>query len=312
MKTIPTPAVTAFKEVKKMSNNIEKYDAEADKVQHIPISELKPFEGHPFKVVDDEAMLRTTESIAQFGVLTPLLVRSLDDGSLQIISGHRRVHAAEAAGLSEVPVIIRDMTDDEAVVLMVDSNLQRENILPSERAFAYKMKLEAMKHQGERTDLQNDGTSTQVAQKLSVERIGDDVGVSKDTIRRYIRLTNLIPELLDMVDQQKISFNPAVELSYLTPEEQQHVIEAMDYTQASPSLSQAMRLKKLSQEGGCTLEDMYDILGEVKKGDLERVAFKSEQLRKYFPKSYTPRQMQDTIIKLLEQWHKKRQRGQEL
>ncbi len=295
-----------------MSNNIEKYDAEADKVQHIPISELKPFEGHPFKVVDDEAMLRTTESIAQFGVLTPLLVRSLDDGSLQIISGHRRVHAAEAAGLSEVPVIIRDMTDDEAVVLMVDSNLQRENSLPSERAFAYKMKLEAMKHQGERTDLQNDGTSTQVAQKLSVERIGDDVGVSKDTIRRYIRLTNLIPELLDMVDQQKISFNPAVELSYLTPEEQQHVIEAMDYTQASPSLSQAMRLKKLSQEGGCTLEDMYDILGEVKKGDLERVAFKSEQLRKYFPKSYTPRQMQDTIIKLLEQWHKKRQRGLEL
>ncbi len=298
-------------EVRNMSNNVESYGAEEDRVQRVPITELKPFERHPFKVVDDEAMLRTTESIAQFGVLTPLLVRSLDDGSLQIISGHRRVHAAEAAGLSEVPVIIRDMTDDEAVVLMVDSNLQRENILPSERAFAYKMKLEAMKHQGERTDLQNDGTSTQVAQKLSVERIGDDVGVSKDTIRRYIRLTNLIPELLDMVDQQKISFNPAVELSYLNPEEQQHIIEAMDFTQAAPSLSQAQRLKKLSQEGGCTLEAMQEILGEVKKGDLERVAFKSEQLRKYFPKSYSPKQMQDTIIKLLEQWQKKRLRDQE-
>ena len=310
--TIPTPAVTAFKEVRNVSNNVEKYDVEADRVQHIPIRDLKPFEGHPFKVVDDEAMLRTTESIAQFGVLTPLLVRPMDDGSLQIISGHRRVHAAEAAGLSEVPAIVRNMTDDEAVVLMVDSNLQRENILPSERAFAYKMKMEAIGRQGERTDL----TCGQVGHKSpgikTRDLLAEQAGDSARNVQRYIRLTNLIPELLEMVDQQKISFNPAVELSYLTPEEQQHMIEAMDYTQASPSLSQAMRLKKLSQEGGCTLEAMYDILGEVKKGDLERVAFKSEQLRKYFPKSYSPRQMQDTIIKLLEQWHKKHQRGQEL
>ena len=310
--TIPTPAVTAFKEVRNVSNNVEKYDVEADRVQHIPIRDLKPFEGHPFKVVDDEAMLRTTESIAQFGVLTPLLVRPMDDGSLQIISGHRRVHAAEAAGLSEVPAIVRNMTDDEAVVLMVDSNLQRENILPSERAFAYKMKMEAIGRQGERTDL----TCGQVGHKSpgikTRDLLAEQAGDSARNVQRYIRLTNLIPELLEMVDQQKISFNPAVELSYLTPEEQQHMIEAMDYTQASPSLSQAMRLKKLSQEGGCTLEAMYDILGEVKKGDLERVAFKSEQLRKYFPKSYSPRQMQDTIIKLLEQWHQKHQRGQEL
>ena len=298
-----------------MSNNVESYGLEQDRVQRVPIRELKPFERHPFKVVDDESMLRTTESIAQFGVLTPLLVRPLDDGSLEIISGHRRVHAAKAAGLTEVPVIIRNMTDDEAVVLMVDSNLQRENILPSERAFAYKMKLEAMKRQGERTDLQGEGTSGQIGQKLSgvVSRdiLAEQAGDSSRNVQRYIRLTYLIPELLEMVDQQKISFNPAVELSYLTPEEQQHVIEAMDYTQASPSLSQAMRLKKLSQEGGCSLEDMCDILGEVKKGDLERVAFKSEQLRRYFPKSYTPKQMSDTIIKLLEQWQKKRQRDKE-
>ena len=290
-----------------MSNNVENHEMESDRVQHIPIRDLKPFEGHPFKVIDDEAMLRTTESIAQFGVLTPLLVRPLDDGSLEIISGHRRVRAAEAAGLSEVPVIVRNMTDDEAVVLMVDSNLQRENILPSERAFAYKMKLEAMKRQGERTDL----TSDRVGPKLTNQEIGLATNDSMTQVKRYIRLTNLIPELLEMVDQQKISFNPAVELSYLKLEEQRNLIEAMDYTQASPSLSQAMRLKKLSQEGGCALDDMCEILGEVKKGDLERVAFKSEQLRKYFPKSYTPRQMQDTIIKLLEQWQKKRQRGQE-
>ena len=287
-------------------------DSQLEKVQRIPIAELVPFKNHPFKVVDDEAMLRTTESIAQFGVLTPLIARPLEDGGYEIISGHRRAHAAEAAGLTEVPVIVRDMDDDAAVVLMVDSNLQREIILPSERAFAYKMKLEAMKHQGERTDLQDSGTSTQVAQKLSVEKVGEHDGVSKDTVRRYIRLTNLIPELLDMVDQKQISFNPAVELSYLTPEEQAHVIEAMDFTQAAPSLSQAQRLKKLSQEGGCSLEAMCDIMGEVKKGDLERVAFKSEQLRKYFPKSYTPKQMSETIIKLLEQWQKKRQREQSL
>ena len=288
-------------------------DSQLEKVQKIPISELVPFKNHPFKVVDDEAMLRTTESIAQFGVLTPLIARPLEDGGYEIISGHRRAHAAEAAGLMEVPVIVRDMDDDAATVLMVDSNLQRESILPSERAFAYKMKLEAMKRQGERTDLQGDGTSTQVVSKLrSNEQLGEQNNQSRETVRRFISLTNLIPELLDMVDQKQISFNPAVELSYLTPEEQQQVIEAMDFTQAAPSLSQAQRLKKLSQEGGCTLEAMQDILGEVKKGDLERVAFKSEQLRKYFPKSYSPKQMQDTIIKLLEQWQRKRQREQSL
>ena len=287
-------------------------DSHLEKVQKIPISELVPFKNHPFKVVDDEAMLRTTESIAQFGVLTPLISRPLEDGGYEIISGHRRAHAAEAAGLTEVPVIVRDMDDDAATVLMVDSNLQREQILPSERAFAYKMKMEAIKHQGERTDLQGGTTLSQVETKLrSDEIMGDEMGQSRAQIQRFIRLTNLIPELLDMVDQKQISFNPAVELSYLTPEEQQLVIEAMDFTQAAPSLSQAQRLKKLSQEGGCTLEAMQDILGEVKKGDLERVAFKSEQLRKYFPKSYSPKQMQDTIIKLLEQWQKKRQRDQE-
>ena len=285
-------------------------DSQLEKIQKIPISELVPFKNHPFKVVDDEAMLRTTESIAQFGVLTPLIARPLEDGGYEIVSGHRRVHAAEAAGLTEVPVIVRDMDDDAATVLMVDSNLQRESILPSERAFAYKMKAEALNHQGQRTDL----TSGQVVPKFkrTTEEIAAETGESYKTVQRFIRLTNLIPELLDMVDQKQISFNPAVELSYLTPEEQQHVIEAMDFTQAAPSLSQAQRLKKLSQEGGCTLEAMQDILGEVKKGDLERVAFKSEQLRKYFPKSYSPKQMQDTIIKLLEQWQRKRQREQSL
>ena len=286
-------------------------DSQLEKVQKIPISELVPFKNHPFKVVDDEAMLRTTESIAQFGVLTPLIARPLEDGGYEIISGHRRAHAAEAAGLTEVPVIVRDMDDDAATVLMVDSNLQREQILPSERAFAYKMKMEAIGRQGERTDL----TCGQVGHKSpgmkTREILADQTGDSARNVQRFIRLTNLIPELLDMVDQKHISFNPAVELSYLTSEEQQHVIEAMDFTQAAPSLSQAQRLKKLSQEGGCTLEAMQEILGEVKKGDLERVAFKSEQLRKYFPKSYSPKQMQDTIIKLLEQWQKKRLRDQE-
>ncbi len=287
-------------------------DSQLEKVQKIPISELVPFKNHPFKVVDDEAMLRTTESIAQFGVLTPLIARPLEDGGYEIISGHRRAHAAEAAGLTEVPVIVRDMDDDAATVLMVDSNLQRESILPSERAFAYKMKMDAMKRQGERTDLQAEGTSCQVGTKLRTDEIiAEGLSESARNVQRYIRLTNLIPELLDMFDQKQISFNPAVELSYLTLEEQQHIIEAMDFTQAAPSLSQAQRLKKLSQEGGCTLEAMQEILGEVKKGDLERVAFKSEQLRKYFPKSYSPKQMQDTIIKLLEQWQKKRLRDQE-
>ena len=281
-------------------------EKQLDRVEKIPITELVPFKNHPFRVVEDESMLRTTESIAMFGVLTPLIARPAEDGKYEIISGHRRAHAAAAVGLTEVPVIVRDMDDDVAKILVVDSNLQRENILPSERAFAYKMKADAMKHQGERTDL----TSGQVVPKFkrTTEAIGAETGDSYKTIQRFIRLTNLIPELLDMLDQKKISFNPAVELSYLKPEEQQNLIEAMDFTQAAPSLSQAMRLKKLSQESGCTLEDMCEILGEVKKGDLERVAFKSEQLRKYFPKSYTPRQMSDVILKLLDQWQKKRQR----
>ena len=290
-------------------------DSQLERVQKISINELVPFKNHPFRVVDDEAMLRTTESIAQFGVLTPLIVRPTEDGKYEIISGHRRVRAAELAGLGEVPVIVREMDDDEAVVLMVDSNLQRENILPSERAFAYKMKLEAMKHQGERTDLQKEGTSGQVGPKLrnlrSNQQVADEVGESVKQVQRYIRLTYLIPELLEMLDNKQISFNPAVDLSYLTPEEQQNVIEAMDYTQAVPSISQAQRIKKLSQEGQCTLKAMQDILGEIKKGDLERVAFKSEQIRKYFPKSYSLQQMQDQIIKLLEQWQKKRLRDQE-
>jgi ParB family chromosome partitioning protein len=284
-------------------------EKQQDRVQKIPISELIPFKDHPFRVVEDESMLRTTESVAMFGVLTPLIARPAENGKYEIISGHRRAHAAAAVGLTEVPVIVRDMDDDVAKILVVDSNLQRENILPSERAFAYKMKMEAMTHQGQRTDLLEKETSTQIVPRLrSNEVIGAQNNQSRETVRRFIRLTNLIPELLDMLDHKKISFNPAVELSYLKPEEQQSLIEAMDFTQAAPSLSQAMRLKKLSQERGCTLEDMCVILGEVKKGDLERVAFKSEQLRKYFPKSYTPRQMSDVILKLLDQWQKKRQR----
>ena len=282
-------------------------EKQMDRVQTIPISELVPFKDHPFKVVEDESMLRTTESIAMFGVLTPLIARPTEDGKYEIISGHRRAHAAEAVGLTDVPVIVRDMDDDVAKILVVDSNLQRENILPSERAFAYKMKADAMKHQGERTDL----TSDQVGPKWTNQEIGRATNDSMTQVKRFIRLTNLIPELLEMLDQKKISFNPAVELSYLKPEEQSNLIEAMDFTQAAPSLSQAQRLKKLSQENGCSLEDMCVILGEVKKGDLERVAFKSEQLRKYFPKSYTPRQMSDVILKLLEQWQKKRQRDRE-
>ena len=284
-------------------------DKQMDRVQKIPITELVPFKDHPFKVVEDESMLRTTESISMFGVLTPLIARPMEDGKFEIISGHRRAHAAEAVGLTEVPVIVRDMDDDVAKILVVDSNLQRENILPSERAFAYKMKLEAMNRQGMRTDLQSEGTSTQVVSKLrSNELLGAQNNQSRETVRRFIRLTNLIPEILEMVDQKRIAINPAVELSYLKPEEQKNLLEAIDFTQATPSVSQAMRLKKLSQEGGCKLEDMCEILAEVKKGDLERVAFKSEQLRKYFPKSYTPRQMSDVILKLLDQWQKKRQR----
>ena len=284
-------------------------EKQMDQVRKILLTKLVPFKDHPFKVVEDESMLRTTESISMFGVLTPLIARPTEDGRYEIISGHRRAHAAEAVGLTEVPVIVRDMDDDVAKILVVDSNLQLENILPSERAFAYKMKLEAMNGQGMRTDLQSEGTSTQVVSKLrSNELLGAQNNQSRETVRRFIRLTNLIPEILEMVDQKRIAFNPAVELSYLKPEEQKNLLEAIDFTQATPSVSQAMRLKKLSQEGGCKLEDMCEILAEVKKGDLERVAFKSEQLRKYFPKSYTPRQMSDVILKLLDQWQKKRQR----
>ena len=284
-------------------------EKQMDRVQKIPLTELVPFKDHPFKVVEDESMLRTTESISMFGVLTPLIARPTEDGKFEIISGHRRAHAAEAVGLTEVPVIVRDMDDDVAKILVVDSNLQRENILPSERAFAYKMKAEAMKHQGSRSDLWIEGTSSQLGTKLRTdEQIARQVGESRNQIQRFIRLTNLIPEILEMVDQKRIAFNPAVELSYLKAEEQKNLLEAIDFTQATPSVSQAMRLKKLSQEGGCKLEDMCEILAEVKKGDLERVAFKSEQLRKYFPKSYTPRQMTDVILKLLDQWQKKRQR----
>lgn len=287
-------------------------ESQLERVQNISISKLVPFKDHPFKVVDDEAMLRTTESIAQYGVLTPLIARPLEAGGYEIISGHRRAHAAEMAGLTEVPVLVRQMDDDAATVLMVDSNLQRENILPSERAYAYKMKLEAMKHQGERSDLQALGTSRRVVGKLeAADILGQDSGESGRQVQRYIRLTNLIPELLEMVDQKQISFNPAVELSYLAPEEQEIFMQAMDEVQASPSLSQAQRLKKLAQEGDFSMDAAREIMNEVKKGDLERVTFRNEQLRKYFPRSYTTQQMQDTIIKLLDQWQKKKARDQE-
>ena len=283
-------------------------ESQLERVQNISISELVPFKDHPFKVADDEAMLRTTESIAQYGVLTPLIARPLEGGGYEIISGHRRAHAAEMAGLMEVPVLVRQMDDDAATVLMVDSNLQRENILPSERAYAYKMKMEAMKHQGSRSDL----TSSQVGTKLRTDQVmAAELGESRNQIQRYIRLTNLIPELLEMVDQKQISFNPAVELSYLAPEEQEIFMQAMDEVQASPSLSQAQRLKKLAQEGDFTMDAAREIMNEVKKGDLERVTFRNEQLRKYFPRSYTTQQMQDTIIKLLDQWQKKKARDQE-
>ncbi len=283
-------------------------ESQLERVQNIPVRELVPFKNHPFKVLDDEAMLRTTESIAEYGVLTPLIARPLDHGGYEIISGHRRAHAAELAGLSEVPVLVRDMDDDAATVLMVDSNLQRENILPSERAFAYKMKLEAMKHQGSRSDL----TSSQVGTKLRTDQVmAKELGESRNQIQRYIRLTNLVPDLLDLVDCKQISFNPAVELSYLSPEEQETFLQAMDEVQAAPSLSQAQRLKRLAQEGNFTMDAAREILNEVKKGDLERVTFRNEQLRRFFPRSYTAQQMQDTIIKLLDQWQKKKSREHE-
>ena len=274
----------------------------------MPLSDLHPFEGHPFKVLDDELMEQTVESIKQIGVVSPLIVRPDPEGGFEILSGHRRLHAAQLAGLETVPVIVKEMDDDAAIIFMVDSNLQRENILPSERAFSYKMKLEAMKHQGERGDL----TSAQVGPKSwAAQVVAEEAGDSKSQVKRFIRLTNLIPEILDMVDEKKIAFNPAVELSYLKPSEQKEFLEAMDYAQASPSLSQAQRLKKLSQEGSCTLDAMCEVMNEIKKDELDHVTIKNEVLRKYFPKSYTPKQMQDSIIRLLEKWQRSKQRDME-
>ena len=291
------------------STEESRQEQQREQVQQIPIGELFPFKNHPFKVLDDESMQRTVESVEQYGVLSPLIARPRPEGGYEIISGHRRQHAAQLAGLDALPVIVRQMDDDAAVLLMVDSNLQRENILPSERAFAYKMKLEAIKHQGARTDL----TSVQVEQKLSArDQVAKEAGErSGIQVMRYVRLTELIPELLDMVDEKKIAFNPAYELSFLKPDEQQMLVETMDYEQATPSLSQAQRMKKFSQDGKLSEDVMLAIMSEEKKGDLDKVTLSSDTLRKYFPKSYTPAKMQETIIKLLEQWQKKRQRDQE-
>lgn len=290
------------------STEESRQEEQREQVQQIPIGELFPFKNHPFKVLDDDSMSDTVESVKQYGVLSPLIARPRPKGGYEIISGHRRQHAAELAGLETLPVIVRQMDDDAAIILMVDSNLQREHILPSERAFAYKMKLDAMKNQGTRSDL----TSTQVVSKLrSNEKLGAENNQSRETVRRFIRLTNLTPELLDMVDNKTVSFNPAVELSYLSPEQQQEVIRAMDDTQNFPSVSQAKRIKKLAQDGTFTTETVVAIMGEEKKSELDTVTIKNDTLRKYFPRSYTPKQMEDTIIKLLEQWQKKRQHSEE-
>lgn len=290
------------------STEESRQEEQREQVQQIPIGELYPFKNHPFKVLDYDSMSDTVESVKQYGVLSPLIARPRPKGGYEIISGHRRQHAAELAGLETLPVIVRQMDDDAAIILMVDSNLQREHILPSERAFAYKMKLDAMKNQGTRSDL----TSTQVVSKLrSNEKLGAENNQSRETVRRFIRLTNLTPELLDMVDNKTVSFNPAVELSYLSPEQQQEVIRAMDDTQNFPSVSQAKRIKKLAQDGTFTTETVVAIMGEEKKSELDTVTIKNDTLRKYFPRSYTPKQMEDTIIKLLEQWQKKRQHSEE-
>ena len=285
-------------------------DAQREKVVEIPLSELHPFKRHPFKVKDDEAMMETADSIKQYGVLVPAIARPDPEGGYELVAGHRRHRASELAEKETMPVIVRDLDDDAATIIMVDSNLQRESLLPSERAFAYKMKLEAMKHQGERVDL----TCAQVGHKSdgrkSRDILAEQVGQSKNQIQRFIRLTELIPELLDMVDRKELAFNPAVELSFLKKEEQQGFLEAMDYGQATPSLSQAQRIKKLSQAGLCTQEAMNAIMNEEKKSELDTVTLKNDVLRKYFPRSYTPKQMQDTIIRLLEQWQKRRQRAQ--
>ena len=291
------------------STEESRQDEQLEKIQEIPLSELHPFKDHPFKVKDDDAMIETADSIKKYGVLVPAIARPLPDGGYELVAGHRRRRASELVGKETMPVIVRDLDDDAATIIMVDSNLQRENLLPSERAFAYKMKLEAIKHQGARTDL----TSVQVEQKLSArDQVAKEAGErSGIQVMRYVRLTELIPELLDMVDEKKIAFNPAYELSFLKPDEQQMLVETMDYEQATPSLSQAQRMKKFSQDGKLSEDVMLAIMSEEKKGDLDKVTLSSDTLRKYFPKSYTPAKMQETIIKLLEQWQKKRQRDQE-
>ena len=290
------------------STEESRQEQQREQVQQIPIAELHPFTNHPFKVLDDESMQRTVESVEQYGVLSPLIARPRPEGGYEIISGHRRQHAAQLAGLDTLPVIVRQMDDNAAVLLMVDSNLQRENILPSERAFAYKMKLEALKKQGARSDL----TSTQVGMKLqALDIVGREAGDSRNQVHRFIRLTHLIPELLDMVDEKKIAFNPAVELSYLDESQQRDFLEAMEDTQNAPSLFQAQRLKKLAMEGSFSYDVAFAVMGEAKKDELDKVVIKNETLRKYFPRSYTPKQMEDTIIRLLEQWQRKRQRQDE-
>ena len=293
------------------STEESRQEQQREQVQQIPIGELFPFKNHPFKVLDDESMQRTVESVEQYGVLAPLIARPRPEGGYEIISGHRRQHAAQLAGLETLPVIVRNMDDDAAVLLMVDSNLQRENILPSERAFAYKMKLEAMKHQAGRPTQDNYSQVGNNFGTLSSEEMAEELGTSKNQIFRYIRLTNLVPELLDMVDEKKISFNPAVELSYLDTNQQRDFLEAMNDTQNAPSLSQAQRLKKLAQEGHFSYDVAFAVMGEEKKDELDKVVIKNDTLRKYFPRSYTPKQMEDTIIKLLEQWQRKLQRQNE-
>ena len=290
------------------STEESRQEEQREQVQQIPVSELFPFKNHPFKVLDDDSMTRTVESISQFGVLAPLIARPRPEGGYEIISGHRRKHAAELAHLDTVPVIVRNMKDDAATILMVDSNLQREHILPSERAFAYKMKLDAIKNQGARSDL----TSAQIGPKLTAaEKVAEEASDTKSQVKRFIRLTNLVPELLDMVDEKKIAFNPAVELSYLDEAQQRDFLEAMNDTQNAPSLSQAQRLKKLAQEGHFSYDVAFAVMGEEKKGELDKVVIKNDTLRKYFPRSYTPKQMEDTIIKLLDQWQRKQQRQNE-
>ena len=293
------------------STEESRQDAKLEKIQEIPLSELHPFKGHPFKVKDDEAMMETADSVRQYGVLVPAIARPDPEGGYELVAGHRRHRASELAEKETMPVIVRDLDDDAATIIMVDSNLQRESLLPSERAFAYKMKLEAMKHQGERMDLTCSQVGNKSAGKKSSELLAEQVGQSKNQIFRYIRLTELIPELLDMVDEKKIALNPAYELSFLKKEEQRDLLDAMDSEQATPSLSQAQRLKKYSQEGHLTLDMMRVIMGEEKKSDLDKVTLSADILRKYFPKSYTPQRMQETIIKLLEQWQRKRQQQHE-